>query len=205
MVVRRLASAFRTWIWSAIFPGLTWLVLPTPTALLFNKVRVPDARDPAELPATEWSQRERRRLLSESEDRLRSIEAKGPGLAVVVAVVAAAILLAIDGEWAHSCLAGRLLLGGAAFYATWSLCMPLYLVGPQPRASITETEVVEAAEREDPEEALAREAARAAAANNQRNVRFANLQNAARREAFYALVLLVVWLIAVPLTGWAQR
>jgi hypothetical protein len=51
---------------------------------------------------TECSRRERRALLTASEERLRNIEGKGPGLATVSAVIVAVILLAIAGGWRES-------------------------------------------------------------------------------------------------------
>ncbi|MGH2591090.1 MAG: hypothetical protein ACRDGW_09885 [Actinomycetota bacterium] len=189
----------------ALFPGVTGYLFPTPSALLFNAFRMPSASQPAGLPTAVWSQRERRALLAASENRLRTIETKGPGLAAANAVIAAGVVVAVDSGWDASCWPGRLLLAAAGVYAAFSLCMPLYLAGPQRRHTITEEQLVAAAGAPDPEEQLAQDAAWAAARNDRRNIVLTNLQDAARREAFYSLGLLLVWLVVGPLTGLVER
>jgi len=175
--------------------------IPTPSTVFFNATRMPSANSPAALPSTEWSRRERHTLLARSEDRLRTIETKGPGLVAVTAVIAGAVVLAIDGGWQNSNWLGRVLLMAAAFYAVASLCMPLYLVGPQRRHTLDERELVEAAEAADAEEHLAAAAALAALHNNRRNIMLTNLQDAARKETAYALTLVIAWAVLGPVTG----
>lgn len=186
---------------SALLTTPAWWVAPTFSTLAFNAKRVENVAEPAVLPPAQWSQRERHAMMSRSEDRLRTIEAKGPGLAAITAVIAATVLLAIDSGWTDSCWVAQILLGLAAFYAAFSLALPLYLVGPQSRQTIHERELRAAGASDDPEEALAREAARAALSNDRRNLLLSNAQVAARRETIYALVLLLIWVFAVPVTG----
>jgi hypothetical protein len=58
---------------------------------------------------------------------------------------------------------------------------------------------------EDAEEALANSAATAAMKNDLRNLRLTNLLDAARRELAYALALVVLWTLLVPVTGVLKR
>jgi hypothetical protein len=153
------------------------------------------------LPATEWSRRERRALLDSSEERLRSIEGKGPGLAAVSAVIVAAALVAITSGWNESTTTARIILALAAVYAASSLVMPLYLVGPLRRDTVHVAELDAAAQTDDPEEALAKGAADAAMSNDLRNLRLSNLLDAARRELSYTLLLLLLWALLVPATS----
>ena len=95
--------------------------------------------------------RERRELLSGSQERMASLEGKGPGLATVNAVVVAAALLAVASGWDESTLVGRIILAAAAFYAGFSLLMPLYLVGPLPRAVIHVADLIAVAKSGSPE------------------------------------------------------
>lgn len=73
-----------------------WRVLPTPAIFYLNRSRVTTPLEVPAMPDEEWSLRERRSLLSRSEERLRNIEGKGPGLAAVTAVIAAAVLLRLS-------------------------------------------------------------------------------------------------------------
>jgi hypothetical protein len=82
-----------------------------------------------------------------------------------------------------------------------SLLMPLYLVGPLKRDTVHVAELVAAAQASDPEESLSRSAAEAAMSNDLRNLRLSNLLDAARRELGYALVLLLLWALLVPVSG----
>ena len=90
-------------------------MLPTPAIVYLNRARVTTPVEIPAMPKSEWSQRERRALLDRSEDRLRNIEGKGPGLAAVTAVVAAAVLLALTG-WGESDWPARALLVVATLY-----------------------------------------------------------------------------------------
>jgi hypothetical protein len=156
---------------------------------------------PPSLPVAEWTHRERRALLDRSEDRLRSLESKGPGLAAVSAVIVAAVVIAITTGWTESTALARLILVLAALYTVLSLLMPLYLVGPLKRDTVHVAELVAAAQASDPEESLSRSAAEAAMSNDLRNLRLSNLLDAARRELGYALVLLLLWALLVPVSG----
>src|SRR5579863_4304729 len=72
-----------------------WRIFPTPTTCYLNQRRLRAAASPPQMPAAEWSQRERRSLLVASDERMRNLEAKGPALATITAVVVAAALFAI--------------------------------------------------------------------------------------------------------------
>lgn len=188
-----------------IADAIWWRVTPTVATLYYNRKSVlhnPDA--PPALPNTEWANRERREMLSGSEDRLRNLEGKGPGLATVSAVVVAAVLLVLTNGWKESDGLARVIVGLAVAYALFSLLMPLYLVGPLKRNTVGVPELKKAATAADPEETLAVEAATAAMSNNLRNIRVANLLDASRRELSYAVGLLVVWLLLVPATGFLR-
>jgi hypothetical protein len=153
----------------------------------------------------DWSRREQRALLNSSEERLRNIEGKGPGLATVSAVIIGALLLAITGGWHQSELPARAILVLAVVYGILSLGMPLYLVGPMRRHTVHVAEIEAAAVTDDPEQALANQAAAAAMQNDLQNLRLGNLLDAARRELAYALVLLILWGLLVPATGALRR
>jgi hypothetical protein len=182
-----------------------WWLLPTPTTVYLNRERVHQPSSVPALPATAWSRRERHTLLASSEERLRNIEGKGPGLATVSAVIVGAVLLAITGGWNEGALPARILLTLAAFYAFLSLLMPLYLVGPLARETVGLADLEAAVASEDAEEALANSAATAAMKNDLRNLRLTNLLDAARRELAYALALVVLWTLLVPVTGVLKR
>ena len=192
-----LAGVARRMLLSATF----WRVLPTPATLYLNWARVREPVTPPSLPVAEWTHRERRALLDRSEDRLRSLESKGPGLAAVSAVIVAAVLIAITTGWTESTALARLILVLAALYTVLSLLMPLYLVGPLKRDTVHVAELVAAAQASDPEESLSRSAVEAAMRNDLRNLRLSNLLDAARRELGYALVLLLLWALLVPVSG----
>jgi hypothetical protein len=182
-----------------------WWVLPTPAAYYLNRVRIKKPMDMPDLPTADWARRECHNLLSASEDRLRSIEGKGPGLATVSAVIVGAVVLALTSGWHESTWLGRLLLVLAAVYGGSSLLMPLYLVGPVKRETLHVADLQDAAGDEDPEERLADRAARAAMRNDLRNIGLVNLLGAARRELLYAFVLLLLWGLLAPTTGVLRR
>lgn len=174
-----------------------WRVLPTPAIFYLNRTRVTTPAEVPAMPDAEWSQSERRSLLSRSEDRLRNIEAKGPGLAAVTAVIAAAVLLALTG-WSESQWPAKVVLALAAFYVALSLCTPLYLAGPLTRHTVTVEDLKDAAEDPSPQELLAARSAEQAMQNDLQNLRLANHLDASRRELTYALVLVLVWALLVP-------
>lgn len=181
-----------------------WRVLPTPAIFYLNRTRVTTPTDVPAMPDEEWSRRERRSLLSRSEERLRNIEGKGPGLAAVTAVIAAAVLLALTG-WGESEWPAKVLLALAAFYVTLSLCTPLYLVGPLTRHTVTVEDLKDAAGDPRPQELLSARSAEQAMQNDLQNLRLANHLDASRRELTYALALVVLWALLVPTTGVLHR
>lgn len=186
---------------SALGSDAVWRLLPTPAMLYLNHECVRDPAEVPNLPKSEWWQRERRALLAGSEERLRNLESKGPGLATVSAVVVAGVLVAIGSGWEGSAWPGRVILVAAAVYSTLSLVMPLYLVGPLRRDAVHLTELQAAADAGDPEESLAEAAAHAAMENDLRNLRLSNLLDAGRWELTYALALLLLWGWLVPVTS----
>lgn len=170
-----------------------WYVLPTPATYLLNRKRLIAPAEIGAMPATNWSQRERRGLLERSEARLQNIEGKGPGVAAVTAVVVAGVLIALTDGWnGASCLAKAFLVL-AAFYTALSLPTAIYLVGPLKRHVIDVADLEEAASDANPEERLAAVSADAAIRNDLQNMRLANHLDAARRELAYALGFLSCW------------
>jgi hypothetical protein len=186
---------------SLLLTDVVWRVLPTPAAAYFNRQRVTTPVEMPSLPSTEWSRRERRALLSASEERLRNIEGKGPGLATVSAIIVGAVLIATTSGWQESTLIARILLAAATLYAVLCLCMPIYLVGPLKRHTVHVAEIQVAAQSDEPEEVLAAKAGEAAMLNDLQNQRLTNLLDAAQRELIYTLVLVVLWALLVPATG----
>ena len=182
-----------------------WWVLPTPCAHLFNVARMRETPTMPELPLDEWALSERRTLLTGSQERLASLEGKGPGLSTVTAVIVAGAVLAIASGWHESTFVGRVILGAAAFYTAMSLVAPLYLVGPLKHPTITAADLTLAAESDEPEQTLAIRAADASMANDLQNQRITNLLDAARRELSYAFFALVLWVVVVPFTGLLVR
>jgi hypothetical protein len=176
-----------------------WRVLPTPAIFYLNRTKVTTPAEVPAMPDEEWSRRERRSLLSRSEERLRNIEGKGPGIAAVTAVIAAAVLLALTG-WGESEWPAKVLLALAVFYVALSLCTPLYLVGPLTRHTVTVEDLKDAADDPRPQELLSARSAEQAMQNDLQNVRLANHLDASRRELSYALVLVIVWALLVPVS-----
>jgi hypothetical protein len=196
-------SRLKRWQRIVLWPPLHF-VLPTATTLYYNYHCLRGGLKTANLPDEAWAHREAGGLLSRSEDRLRSLEAKGPGLATVAAVVAAGVVAAII-EGDDATLIGKVLLGLAVWYAAWSLCVPIYLVGPQRRETVDLSHVVAAALTDNPEKYIAQQAQKAAQGNVRRGQRIANLQDAARNELGAALAVLVLWLLLGPVTGLLER
>jgi hypothetical protein len=181
-----------------------WM-LPTPSTFYFNAVVMPPPPKPVDLPDADWTRRESHALLDRSEDRRRTIETKGPGLATVSAILVAGVLVALSSGWEQSTWPARLLLGGATFYALISLLVPIHLVGPLRRQAIRSVELTEAANQSNPETFLALKARAGAAINDHDNLVLTNLQGAARKEAWFVWALLVSWALLVPLTGIGER
>ena len=197
MKARGLAESARSLLLSERF----WRILPTPAIYYLNKKRVTTPVEVPSMPETEWSQRERRSLLTTSEGRLRNIEGKGPGLATITAVIAAAVLLALGSGWDESDWVAKILLTLATLYTLLSLCTPIYLVGPLKRHTVHVADLKVAVQDAHPEEVLAARSADAAMQNDLQNLRLANHLDASRRELAYALVLVVLWALLVPVTG----
>ena len=183
----------------------TQYVLPTFTAAYFNRFLVPAQRPPTGLPDEEWAHKERHELLQRSEERLRGLEGKGPGLATVTAIIAAGVIVAVQGGWDNSEWPGRALLIIAAVYAAFSLVTPIYLVGPQMRSQLGIHDLEQATQKSSPENWLAGRAAEAAASNTDRTIRLANLQTGARNELVIGFIALALWVVLVPATGALRR
>ncbi len=118
--------------------------------------------------------------------------------------LAGAVAAIIEGG-GDATLAGQVLLGIAAWYAIWSLFVPIYLVGPQSRETIDLNHLIVAAEDDNPEQYLAVQAQEAAQGNVRRAHRIGNLQDAARNELSAALAVLTAWLVLGPSVGLLQR
>ncbi len=183
---------------------LLQLVLPLLLALYTN-IRYLSDEAPASqdaLPDEEWAISEASAILARSEDRLETLEGKGPGLATVCAIVATAIGVAVSLTWDESTTLAQLLLVGAAGYGVISLWAPVVLIGPIRRDTVTRATLEEAANEADPAGYLAQRKARAAAVNELTTLRLSNLQAASRRDVLKAILLFVAWGI-IALTGHA--
>lgn len=187
-----LHSLGRMVVWA--FWRLAPRLLPLPTALFVNiRFLRGDSPAPPELPKTAWAFQEQQRLLERSEERLESIEGKGPGLATVSAIVAAAIAVAISLTWPNASLAQRVVLVVSALYALMSLAAPIKLVGPIQRSTVTVDQLVAAAEEDAPEASLARACSEAAADIDRNVLRLSNLQAASRNDLVMATFLFLAW------------
>lgn len=179
----------------------TWLVwrpgqyvFPLALALYVNRTRLggePGAS--SRLPQKPWMPDEQRALLARSEQRLQSIEGKGPGLATVCAVVVAAVAVAISLTWSDATPLARVILLASGGYALLSLYAPIRLVGPVRRSTVTSEHLAEAGGRSDGEQMLGALYAEAAAANDHETLRLSNLQAASRNDLAVATVLFAVW------------
>jgi hypothetical protein len=168
-----------------------------PYALYVNQHYAPDDEKIASeaAPEGEWVTDEASALLERSEQRLQGIEAKGPGLATVCGIVAAAIGLAISLHWSESNDASKVVLVVAGAYSFMSLWAPIRLVGPVRRATVTSGTVRGAADEDKPQHYLATEKMRAAAENDRTTLRFSNQQAASRNDALNAALLFAAWAI----------
>jgi len=180
---------------------LVELLMPLPLALYVNYRFVsPEPAPP--LPNEAIFHQELNDLLERSEERLRSIENKGPGLAAVCAVVAATVSLAIATNWDRGGTLLRVLLVLSAVYALMSLWAPFVVLGPVKRHTITLKELERVAAMDDPTLELAQLKGESAAANSAEALRLANLQSASRDSLRNASVALGAWLLLV-LFEWA--
>lgn len=187
-----------------LWPPLRF-VIPTLSTVYFNHHHLSGELHTVSLPREQWAYDEQQRLLDRSEERLRGLETKGPGLATVGAIVAAGVVAAIVEGGGKATVAGKMLLAIGAWYGIWSLAVPIYLVGPQARSTIDVHQLIAAADSEHPADHVAREAQAAAQNNVRRTQRIGNLQDAARNELTAALAFLVAWLILGPGTGLLTR
>jgi hypothetical protein len=169
-------------------------VCPLPIALYVNHQITQDAPPPPpDLPQTPWAFSEQQRLLERSEGRLESIEGKGPGLATVSAIVAAAIAVAISLTWADATSGQQIVLIASGVYSTMSLVAPIKLVGPIARSTVTVEQLTIAAGEGTPEASLAKVCSEAAADIDRSVLRLSNLQAASRNDLIAATVLFLVW------------
>lgn len=167
-----------------------------PVALYTNhRYLTGDPPAPPELPPTSWAVAAQQRLLERSEERLQGIEAKGPGLATVSAIVIAAIALAVSLEWEAATTLQRVLLFAAGAYGAMSLVAPITLVGPIARSTVTMDQLVTAVDDAAPEASLARACSEAAADIDLSVIRLSNLQAASRNDLAAATVLLLAWVV----------
>jgi hypothetical protein len=148
---------------------------------------------PAVASAGEWVDREAAAILERSEQRLQSIEGKGPGLATVSAIVAGAAALTISVVWSQSPSGARAILVASALYSAMSLWAPILLVGPVPRHTLTGLTLAEAAAADDPRRYLTAKKLEAAARNDRTVLILSNHQAASRNDARNALVLFLLW------------
>jgi hypothetical protein len=169
---------------ATVRPAAMWLVwrpgqyvFPLGLALYVNRTHLADGPvTPASLPHTPWMADEQRALLARSEQRLQSIEGKGPGLATVCAVVVAAVAVAISLTWKDATTVARVSLVASGTYALLSLYAPIRLVGPVRRSAVTSEHLADAGTRSDGEQTLGRLYAEAAAANDHEVLRLSNLR-----------------------------
>jgi hypothetical protein len=177
------------WLWEQF--------LPLPYALYVNKAyRSKASAGVAEtVPDGEWAFLEAAALLERSEQRLESIEAKGPGLATVSAIVAGAAVLTISLVWTQSPAGAQAILVGSAVYSAMSLWAPIMLVGPLARATVTSATLADASNADDPHRFLAAKKFDAAAENDRTTLVLANHQAASRNDARNALILFLAWAV----------
>jgi hypothetical protein len=154
------------------------------------------------LPAETWVLSEADAMLTSSQDRVRSLEGKGPALAAVCTVVGAAVGAAISLTWGGSTVLAKILLVGAASYCAVSLRGPLAVAGPLNQATVEPASLQRAASSPDPVAFLARRKLRAARTNYLIARRLAALQTASRDALLRAILMFVLW-SALALSGYA--
>jgi hypothetical protein len=196
------AALERAVSWVVWRPGQ--YVFPLGLALYVNRRWLDDGPGATpDLPNKPWMPDEQRALLARSEQRLQSIESKGPGLATVCAVVVAAVAVAISLTWKDATTLARVILVASGTYALLSLYAPIRLVGPVRRSTITSAHLADAGAQSHGEEALGRLYAEAADANDHETLRLSNPQAASRNDLAVATVLFAAWgLLAI--TGCAR-
>lgn len=187
-----LSKAKRPFSWA--FWRLGQHLIPLPVALYVNHRFLGDTGlELPQLPETAWAFEEQQRLLERSEERLESIEGKGPGLATVSAIVTAAIAVAISLTWTDASSPQRVILVLSGMYALMSLVAPITLVGPIERSTVTVDQLVAAAKEDVPEASLARACSEASAQIDRSVLRLSNLQAASRNDLVMATLLFLVW------------
>lgn len=193
---RRNSAIVLRWALWRVGPKL----LPLPLAIYVNKARLGGpAPAPEELPSDAWAHAEQQRLLERSEQRLLSIESKGPGLAAACAVVAGAVGVAISLTSKDATTLERVVLITSATYVAMSLAAPIALVGPIARSTITSSQLAEIARNPAPETRLAECCAQAAADNDLSTLRLSNLQAASRNDLVIAAALFLLWAVIASL------
>lgn len=180
-----------------------YLIAPTATTWYFNRTAV-SAPPRVDLPDEEWARRESYAALDRSLERFANLEAKGPGLATVAAVIIAAIMVALDGSWGQATALGRAVLGISVAYSAVALVAPLLSVGPIERY-VLDGVLSDAASREDADAWLATRALEFARKNSFEAIKFGNLLDAARRDLIIAVFALAMWILLGPLTGIALK
>jgi hypothetical protein len=144
-------------------------------------------------PTEEWVLSEAAAILVSSQDRLRSIEGKGPALTAVCAIVAAAVGAAISLTWSGSTAFAKVLLVAAAGHCVASLKAPLVFAGPLSHATVAPASLRDAASAPDSVAHLVRCKLRAARTNDLIAKRLAALQAASRNALLRAILLFVLW------------
>jgi len=184
-------------IWRLRWPAGE-VVVPLLQALWVNRKYLSGPPTVPSIRHSVWTARELDSLLLQSQDRLRSIEAKGPGLAAVSAIVGAALGIAISETWQSAPLAQKIVLIAAAVAVASSLVCPIVLVGPLRRNGLTLSALAELSYRPAGAVEALLVKAEAIAENDQRTARLANLQTASRNDLRNAVILLVVWALTLP-------
>jgi hypothetical protein len=144
-------------------------------------------------PTEEWVLSEAAAILVCSQDRLRSIEGKGPALTAVCAIVVAAVGAAISFTWAGSTAFTKVLLVVAAGHCVASLRAPLIFAGPLNHVTVRPASFQDAASAPDSVAHLVRCKLRAARTNDLIAERLAALQVASRNALLRAILLFALW------------
>jgi hypothetical protein len=186
-----------SWVWL-----IAERVLPLAVALYTNRKYVrPESTQL--LPQREPWPEEVSELLRQSEAQMRSLEAKGPGLAAVCAITVTAIAVTISSGWEESAWWSRTLLLISVIYAVMSLWAPLHMVGPRRRFVVTLDDLVHLTTKPNPARELTQIKATRATLNMAEALKLANLQSACRDSLCISLLAILAWLLLTlaPLTS----
>jgi hypothetical protein len=177
-------------------------VAPLPYALYANhRYRSAEDNTPAPVPPNgDWTSDEASALLDRSEQRLQSIESKGPGLATACAIIVGSIAAAISLTWSEADLGAQIILVASGAYSVLSLWAPILLVGPVRRSTVTLQTLTGASQADDAVRYIAAKKLEAAAENDRTTFVLANHQAASRNDLRNALLLFVIWAV-LALTG----